>query len=203
MTNTHTTREAWLNAATDAMRPWFTEQGASLGKVRMSVGFMGGRGGAKLKAIGQCWSPLASGDQTSEIFIHPSLADAPTVLATLLHELVHAAVGVEHGHKRPFTRLAKALGLEGKMTATVAGEALAAKLATIADQLGPLPHACLDGRENSGPKKQSARMIKAECDCGYLVRLTRKWLNEVGAPHCPMHGQMHCEGQDDDTDDDE
>lgn len=37
-----------------------------------------------------------------------------------------------------------------------------------------------------GKKKQSTRMIKASCpECGYTVRVTRKWLDTAGAPICP------------------
>ena len=43
----------------------------------------------------------------------------------------------------------------------------------------------------AAPKKQSSRLLKAECEsCGYTVRVTRKWVDQVGAPHCPTHGEM-------------
>lgn len=52
-----------------------------------------------------------------------------------------------------------------------------------------------DGRQSSGPKKQSARMMKCECtECGYLVRTAKKWLDEKGPPHCPDHGCMKADG---------
>ena len=201
MTNTYQTREAWLCAAADMLAPMFADAGAPLpDRIRYSVGFMGGRSSAKLRAIGQCWDASASADGTTEIFIHPSICEPVQVLSILAHELVHAAVGVQAGHKGPFKRVALAIGLEGKMESTNAGSELAETLTEIADLLGPLPHAKLDG-SHSGPKKQAARMIKATCECGYLVRLTRKWLDEVGPPHCPLHGQMSVEGGD--TDDGE
>lgn len=35
--------------------------------------------------------------------------------------------------------------------------------------------------------KQSTRLIKAYCDeCGYTVRVTRKWIR-VAFPICPLH----------------
>jgi hypothetical protein len=45
-------------------------------------------------------------------------------------------------------------------------------------------------------KKQSTRMVKCECpDCGYIVRTTRKWLEE-GAPICPCNKrEMRYEGR--------
>ena len=43
-------------------------------------------------------------------------------------------------------------------------------------------------RPDDRPKKQSARMLKAECpECGYTIRLTKKWA-DVGLPSCPTEG---------------
>lgn len=50
-------------------------------------------------------------------------------------------------------------------------------------------------------KKQSTRLLKAECaECGYVVRVTAKWVNEVGAPRCGVkaHGVMVCDMPDED-----
>jgi hypothetical protein len=79
----------------------------------------------------ECWSNLASADNTTEIFICPSQSEPVAVLAILLHELVHAAVGLECGHKGAFKRVALALGLEGKMTATYPGVKLASDLPSL------------------------------------------------------------------------
>lgn len=50
-----------------------------------------------------------------------------------------------------------------------------------------------DAPISTRPKKQTARLLKAECaECGYTVRVTAKWL-EVGPPHCPAHGAMNAE----------
>src|SRR3546814_18282994 len=66
----------------------------------------------------------------------------------------------------------------------------------------PLPHARLDtDGESTAPKKQKTRMLKCECaECGYTVRTARKWLEQAGAPLCPIedHGQMSHEPLDDD-----
>lgn len=62
-----------------------------------------------------------------------------------------------------------------------------------------------DGPVNNLPKKQSTRLLKAACMapsddgqdgdcCGYTVRITRKWVEALGAPCCPAHGQMEMEG---------
>ena len=139
------------------------------------------------KRIGEAWTSEASEDNAHETFISPIISDPVEVLAVLLHELVHHSVGVEHGHKAPFKRLATACGLTGKMTATVAGEELTEQLTAMAETLGEYPHKTLN--PGIGRKKQSTRLIKCECgECGYTVRTTQKWL-VFGAPLCPCNGE--------------
>ncbi len=46
-------------------------------------------------------------------------------------------------------------------------------------------------------------MLKCECvTCGYTVRTARKWLEEAGAPLCPIegHGAMRHDPLDEDDD---
>ena len=107
----------------------------------------------------------------------------------------HDAVGLKAQHNKPFADAVKALGLEGKPTATTAGEAFKTRVAPILRDLGPFPGARLnfsEGREGpqdpkgpdspdepedpqtSGPKKQTTRMLKASCSCGRVLRVTRK-----------------------------
>jgi hypothetical protein len=69
--------------------------------------------------------------------------------------------------------------------------ALATRLATVAAVLGPLPHAALDWSKR---KKQTTRLLKAQCECEYTVRIARTWVERVGPPHCPVHGPMAVEG---------
>lgn len=184
------TREEYLNAATALMSPWFNAQGYPLPPVRVSVGIPAGGKGGKLKRIGECWSPAASADATTEVFICPSQSNATNVLAILVHELVHAAVGLEHGHKGEFKRLALALGLEGKMTSTTAGVDLTARLTAIISQLGAYPHAALN-TALSGRKKQSTRMIKLVCDdCGWTCRTAQKNV-DAGLPVCHCGGSIN------------
>jgi predicted peroxiredoxin len=93
----------------------------------------------------------------------------------------------QHGHKAPFARIAKRVGLEGKMTATHAGKTLAQRLNALAAEIGPYPHASLD---MSQVKKQGTRLIKLVCaDCGYTVRTTAKWI-EIGLPTCACGEEM-------------
>ena len=182
-------REEWLIQVSAGMAPWFAALDCPLPHVRMAVGFPStGRRGRR---IGECWTGRASKDGAFEIFIRPDQDDAITVAAILAHELTHAAVGLEAKHGPRFAKVAKAIGLEGKMTATVPGDTFKRNVASILETVGPLPHGRLDLAVSSAAPKQTTRLIKAECDtCGYTVRVSRKWIDEVGAPHCPLHGEM-------------
>jgi len=184
------TREDWLLELTRKLRSYFENAGHPLPeKIRASCGFPSkGALATKVKRIGECWSCESSGDKHFETFISPLLDDAKEVAATQVHELCHAAVGTDCGHKKPFRRVMKAVGLEGKPTQTVAGPELMIHLQKLIDEIGPYPHAKLT--KIGGPKKQTTRMLKIECPkCGYTCRTTKKWL-EVGVPTCPCGEKM-------------
>jgi len=104
------------------------------------------------------------------ISLHPTIFNDPTrVLDVLLHEMVHAATPGD-GHRGGFPKLARRVGLTGKMTATVAGPQLKKKLDHfISDVLPPMP----PGYGDLAPKrkKQTTRMLKYVCtECGQIIR---------------------------------
>jgi hypothetical protein len=203
----HDTREAWLRAAADQLRPYFQSLEYPLPeKIRFAIAFPStGRRGNR---IGECWPSSASEDGFFEIIIRADLADPVEVLGVLVHELTHAALPKNAMHGKEFRAAATKIGLTGKMVHAMPGELLQKHLADLAAKLGPLPHARLDiklgltGRSDDADdednpadvlKKQRARLLKAQCkdqECGYTVRVTSKWVVDVGAPHCPRHGAM-------------
>lgn len=179
------TREEWLNAAADLLRPEFQKRaGIKLPKnIRIACGWTSA--GRRGKRIGECWSRTSSADDTFEMFISPVLAEPVRVLGVTVHELTHAGVGLEAGHRHPFRKAAKAMLLEGKMKATTEGQPFKDAFAPILAKLGLYPHGVLSPGGSKGPKKQDARMLKCSCSgCGYIVRTTAKWL-EVATPTCP------------------
>lgn len=179
---THATREQWLASGVDYIRPLFTAVGYNVPAVRVSVGFPR----ASRKAVGQCWKQSCAADGVSQIFISPISADGVEALDTLAHELVHAAIDPFPGHNGEFVKACKVVGLtNGKPTSAGAGPVLLAELKRIAAELGPYPHAALNPID---VKKQTTRLRKVFCsDCGYTVRVTRKWLDAAGAPLCPCN----------------
>jgi hypothetical protein len=134
-------REPWLHAVAERLREIFAFHGATIPeKIRFTCGFPSARAfSARKQFLGQCWSEANSADGHFEIMISPVLDDPMRVAGVLAHELVHATVGTCHGHKGPFAKLAKAIGLEGRMTATTEGQALKQALAPILEAVGPLP----------------------------------------------------------------
>ena len=175
------TREEWLMAAAKLVNSRYE---CEYPKFRASCGPTPG------KSIGSAWRPEASGDKTAEIFISPKLDDPIEVIATLMHELVHVVVGNDAGHRGPFKELALKIGLEGRMTATTASEELKGFIEAVVSELGAYPHAQLTKLQKD---KQTTRMIKCMCECGFTCRTTRKWLDTVGAPTCACGGDMKVE----------
>lgn len=188
MTPIHATREQWLVRATDILRSGlFRDHGATVPNVRLSVGFPGGTRGKK--AIGQIWFAQAIADGIPQVFVSPIIGDPVRALDILVHELVHACHPTA-GHKGAFKRLATAVGLVGKMTATIAGPELKAKLEALSAELGPFPHGEIS-MANRPTKTQTTRLVKVACpSCEYPVRVTRKWLDDMGAPSCPCGETM-------------
>lgn len=180
------TREQWLNAFVAAARPHFDRVGATLpAKVRVSVGFTSM--GARSNRIGEAWHDGASADGHYEIFIKPTIETDARICDVLTHELVHAAVGIEAGHGRKFRDVAVALGLGGKMTATVALEEWYRWALPILGELGPMPYAHLSAGQSTGKPKQKTNLLKVECPaCGWLARVTAKHITGHDHLNCPV-----------------
>jgi hypothetical protein len=179
-------RETWLNELAAKMAPRFEELGHPLPKFHVAIGFpSSGKDG---NAAAECWNFKNSADNAYQIYIRPDEADAMMVAGHLAHELTHAAVGFEHGHKGDFAKVVLALGLMRPLTSTVPGDAFKAFAQPLLDALGALPHAKLSwlgskrapldpaalvdesgqespqrgGSSNAKPK-QTTRMLKATC----------------------------------------
>ena len=97
----HISKEDWLVEAVDKLRPVFKNVGYPVGQVTISVESDMGAG-----SLGTCKkTPVGH-----HITIHNVLI-AKTVLPVLVHEMLHAAVGVEEGHRGKFARVGDQIGL--------------------------------------------------------------------------------------------
>ena len=194
------TREEWLVEVGKGLEELFFP---NMPPYRVSVGFP-----TMANAIAQCWSYKNSRDGHYEIFISPKEDNDLEAAGHLAHEMIHAFVGIKEGHKGKFKEKALSIGLQGKMTSTTSGEAFIAAVRPILERAGKLPHAallpypCFNEAETETPeaeyrptttgrKPQKCRMIKVSCpECGYTVRVSKKWIEEAGYPLCPQHEEM-------------
>lgn len=205
----HDTREQWHHRVVQALRPEFKRLGYPLPPVRISTGFTSS--GRRGRAVAECWTDQFDAERHFQLFIDPRDDEPVNVVNSVAHELIHAAVGLQHGHRGPFAKLATALGMLAPMTATPSGPEFVKLAKRVLEKVGPYPHARLQigfdlvdapdpagGKPSkptpistivtSGPKPQGTRMVKAHCQaCGYTVRVTRKWL-DIAKPTCPNAG---------------
>lgn len=197
-TQEHKTREAWMVAALwQFIDQHFTAAGYDVpSNIRVTCGWPSKYSLArKVMRVAECWDASASDDETFEISVSPAIDDPSRVLDLLIHEVVHATVGLKAGHRAPFSQCAKQVGLLKPWTTTTASDDLKIDMAPWLKTLGSYPHAALgvkygvtpDGKvdksiilvpETSNPS-QKTRMLKLECEgCGCIVRTTRKWLTK-------------------------
>lgn len=172
------TREAYLQAAAEDMRfHLFDAAGYECPPVHVSVGFPKGSRG-KAGAIGQCFPPELSEGKLHHLYISPVLGqDGGQMWADVLaHELVHATVGCDKGHKAAFKKCAEGIGLEGKMTATHGGEAFMRYVEGLVDRLGPYPHAKVK-LPKRGSKGSRLKLIM--CPCDRKLRVSRSVYEEA------------------------
>lgn len=179
--NAATLREDWLNRAMPMIREHFAGAGFEVPeKIRLTCGFPSKMGmGRKKRRIGECWDSSCTTDGYHLIFISPVLGDPIKVLGTQVHEVVHAAVGTKHGHKAPFSKAAKAVGLIKPWTSTKESDDLVERINRWIKGLGPYPHGALDPKVMER-ETEKGRMLLMECECGLKIRTTQKWLDRFG-----------------------
>jgi hypothetical protein len=179
-------REEWLASAVELLRPVFAERGYAVpAKLRVSLGWPRQR-----NANASCFPPEASADKHVEVFVSPELDDPAQIVSSLTHELCHAAVGCEEGHRRVFTRCARDLDLVGQPSCMDGnGNPEWHEWADpLVAMLGAFPHAAIVLPERA---VQSTRMKPRKCSaCGFTFRAARAWI-ESGELRCPRVG---CDG---------
>jgi hypothetical protein len=177
----YTTRESWLLAAVDLLRPIFLAKNHVIPTdVMVSCGFAST--GTRSHHVGQCWSKQSSANDQNQIFISPALHEPVEVLDTLVHELVHAVDDCKHKHGKEFKKIALSLGMKGPMRSADAGPELKETLTQLAKKLGSYPHGKLKVTHHKAVSRSRAR---AKCpECGFQVPMYRKFL-AYGPPLCP------------------
>ena len=191
----YTNREDYLTEGAKMIRAdIFQSLATNTAPFRIAVGTLNDRKSKCSATLGITYPHQWSADGATEMVIslehHPSPRD---IFETVTHELCHYEIGTREKHGKVFKRLAIAVGLEGKMTHTHAGDMLLEQLEKVVIRLGKYPGAPLvdpkgaiiprdkDGKiiQPSHPK-QTTRMIKIECGCGNIARQSRKANAEFG-----------------------
>lgn len=188
-----TTREQWLTKAVSALNTQvFDDQMPKAWSVTCGQYF-----GKNANILGTCVDAEVSTNGTTSIFISPALQDPMDVLGTLVHEMIHAVVGVQEKHGGKFKKMAIELemSMPAKSTLPVPDTVLWTRLERLSAELGPYPHAALNPIEK--PKRVSALMtfVSPE-DPEYTVSASMEKVIRLGFPVDPWGNQMVAKDQD-------
>lgn len=182
------TREEWLLRGVELLKEHFFNKPPKVLPKKLAVSCGIPKGSSR--AIGQCWDPSVASDGTTHIFICPSQDDPITVLGILLHELIHACVGIEEGHSGQFATMARSVGLKGKLTATFVGKdsKLHTVLSEISIKIGEYPHKAMVKSHKVKKKKNNKTtvLLQSSVQPEYKLRIKLSILEEHGAPTCPF-----------------
>lgn len=177
-------REEWFQKAYELLGPICSGTGLSIPvHVHVSVGFPSRK--PLTGTLGECWHSLSSQDGIPHVFISPLIDDGARALDVFVHEIIHAS-GVK-GHGKTFKKHAEQIGLTGDMKATHATDELRELLENVVKRIGNYPHSKIIHQQKE--KKQTTRMLKALCvDCGAIIRITKKVVENPGLPTCACSG---------------
>ena len=183
----HNTREQWLKAAVEILRPWYKVHEKLPKIIEPIVSWPKGSN----VAIGQYFpKKWTVGEKVNYIAISPVLNDPLKVLDVLVHEMVHA-LDVTKNHGPEFKKVALALGLEGPMRATSASDELVEKLKPIAKKLGDYPHTqMVNLKEEKKSSKKTCVRYRSPADPKYSVWVSVKQAELVGPPICPISKKL-------------
>lgn len=172
------------------MKGWFDDLGFPLPVFEVRTGFPSS--GQRSPNITDSWAQDEAGSYV--IYVRPDRSDPTDVTAALAFQLCRIAVGERDSHGYLFRHLAISIGLKGTKTESPPGTLFKELVKPILDAAGPLPSPEISPTDKEKKTSQTTRMMKVSCKkCGYVARVSRKWLDEVGPPHCPLHGPMTIE----------
>ena len=185
-------RETWLNLMIDKAVPIFDKAGFKISdirkKLKVSCSMMiGQRKSSKFGAIGQHLPTEWNKEKNHEMLISPTLENGVQVVAILIHEMTHAIQRHMYGntvkaHGKEFRKIALAVGLQGKMTATTESPALKIIIENWINEIGKYPH---DKINLNARKKQNVRNLKVECQsCEWSFRTSNKNISLMTSKKC-------------------
>ncbi len=205
------TREEWLEDAARIMGDWLNElitpqdiknhnknrivknkvlERFKLSDCRFRCGITSSRKDYRMKhyTAGQIHYKQSTGNNVHEIVISNRLngkgkkSESTHIGHILLHEMIHSCTH-GHGHKGEFKRLARGVGMTGKLTMTENGEELEERIKiNVVDVLGKFPHKAVI----SITSKKGSRLLKITCsECDIIMRASAKACNKLIDMECP------------------
>lgn len=177
--NVYKYREEWLSEAVSLLEPSLGVADLNMPeKWQVTCGPTG-------KALGCCYKAKSARDQaTRHIVIGMHYEDPYEVLATLTHEMIHAALPDGVGHRYQFKEAAETIGLEGPAKATTVGKdtPLGIRLQEIMEELGPYPHVSLIPVIKEKPKRVTWGSLS---DHEFQLVISQRIVDEKGPPKGP------------------
>ena len=181
------TREQWLKEVAGLMSNWFVDLGFPLPKYDIQSGFPSS--GQRSNTVAESWTH-DNGD-SFVLIVRPDQNDSLTVAAAIAQQLCSIAAGPKDQYGHLFQHLAISIGLRGKKFETAPGQVFKELYRPVVKTIGSIPESETMTQNYVRTNKQTTRLIKVSCnDCGYVARVSRKWIENVGPPHCPEHGPM-------------
>lgn len=184
------TREDYLNAGVEALRPIFAVHNAPLpANIRVSTGTPSTF--KRTGILGETFPDTSSKDGYFNIFVSPTVDDPVCVFEVLVNQLCRCTSGALSYKSNAYVGIAILMGLTCTSNwAHAKGDStFAEKYVEIISELGEYPHGAVSMATTT---TQTTRMLKAVCEClgadpknQYTVRLTQKWALK-GMPICPL-----------------
>jgi len=188
-------REEWLNIAAGIITTEIIEPVIDLPAPPARYSLTAPKTAQKKSVIlGECWNRAASSDGYNEIFITANMgeSDSLNILAVTIHEMMHAYDNNVNGHKAPFIKLCKLVGLEGgnngrtknSFTCTVPSLELIDKLNALIERIGPIPHAAMNVSLNGKPKQKNRQLLVKCKQCEFKFRASQKIIDSITINTC-------------------
>lgn len=202
-TTTPENREAWLTETARMIYPVIDAVAQSFAKDYRPVPFddfafacsiTSGGSTQMRKVAGEIHYAEGTGNGKHEVRIAPSQDDSVQVLGVVIHEMIHAfAIG--DGHRGDFARIARFIGLKGKMTATYVekdaekGDRLRCVVDSIIKIVGEYPHQKVRAPVPRGKRGIGSRMLKIVCtECDLVMRASSMQAEKIDRCDCPVPG---------------
>ena len=163
-------------------------------KLRLNVGMMPGKSGAKNKTLGVCYKAKVNNGVsliTLNIASPDAMETSERILDILCHEIIHAIDDLENGHGKEFKKMAEAIGLAGPMRATTATPELTKTLSKVVKSIGAFPEKPITLTQ----RQDKNRMLKLICEgtedvvCNHIIRASAQQIENIEFNSCLCCGE--------------